>query len=520
MRKLLYLILATFVGVFTSCNDFLDVKPVGKMIPTEISQFENLLNNAGNTIETYFMTDNNGGCFYAMLGDNLQISENLAKYNYTAIFPNLDILAAAIYYSPIMSPTSTPMHWLYTYRAIGYFNNVVDGVSGIDSESEYAKGVIAQAKAGRAWIYLNKVLCYGPMYDPAGANDTPVIPLRISGDPTAPNGPLRTTAEVLAQVKDDLDYACENAPATTINACRVNKACAYALRAEYYMFTRDWENMRKDAQQAWTLALANRGSVDKLIYDYEDFYYVALTEINPPEGCSPEYYMTLKGPDTDFDQTSNRELLLYRQAPRAGSTSRYYPSDEWIANMDQEKDLRWKKFVYTVEGFSTTIGVNKYEDGLQVHDYRGSQFMYSQAVTYPLLLLMKAEAEARTNKLTDALASLNTLRKYRYEGDVTDLEGGASLTQDQLINEILNERRREQPLVSFQRTLDLKRYAFDTGKPWSKQTITHKVGNKTYSKAITDPYFQSLPIDNAIIEYNPEWGLETRPVVFEPYNAW
>ena len=54
MRKLIYLTLAAFVGIFTSCDAFLDVKPVGKMIPTEISQFENLLNNT-QTVDHYFM---------------------------------------------------------------------------------------------------------------------------------------------------------------------------------------------------------------------------------------------------------------------------------------------------------------------------------------------------------------------------------------------------------------------------------------------------------------------------------
>ena len=187
--------------------------------------------------------------------------------------------------------------------------------------------------------------------------------------------------------------------------------------------------------------------------------------------------------------------------------------------MDQEKDLRWKKFVYTVEGFSKNIGDAVYNDGLVVHDFRGQQMECTQSLTYPLLLLIKAEAEARSNELSNALASLNTLRKYRYDGDDTDLAGGASLNQDQLINEILKERRREQPLVSYQRTLDLKRYALDGNKPWVKQTITHKVGDKTYSKSITDPYFQSLPIDNATVNLNPSWGLQPVTTAFEPYNS-
>ena len=107
--KYIILSLLTAAGaMLTSCDDYLDVKPIGKMIPTEVSQFENLLNNV-NTLN-YFHMDNNGGCSYAALGDNLEISENQLNYNYTATFPTLDILAAYMFYEPMYNPTSTPLH--------------------------------------------------------------------------------------------------------------------------------------------------------------------------------------------------------------------------------------------------------------------------------------------------------------------------------------------------------------------------------------------------------------------------
>ena len=31
---------------------------------------------------------------------------------------------------------------------------------------------------------------------------------------------------------------------------------------------------------------------------------------------------------------------------------------------------------------------------------------------------------------------------------------------------------------------------------------------------------ESLPIDNAIIEYNPQWGLQSNTTEFAPYSAW
>ena len=178
----------------------------------------------------------------------------------------------------------------------GYFNNVIDGINDLGVNDEYSRGVIAQAMAGRAWIYMNAALTYGPMYDPYGPNDTPCIPLRTSGDPIVSNGPLATTAQLFEQVKSDLDFACANAPDFTPNAARANKTAAYALRAEYHMYMRNWNDMLSDISEAWRLALAAKGSVDNLIYDFNDFYYEQISEIDPAPGVDPRVYMEFRGP--------------------------------------------------------------------------------------------------------------------------------------------------------------------------------------------------------------------------------
>ena len=140
----------------------------------------------------------------------------------------------------------------------------------------------------------------------------------------------------------------------------------------------------------------------------------------------------------------------------------------------------------------------------------------TQGFSYPELLLMRAEAYARNSRKTEALSDLNTLRKYRYDNTQgsTDLPNGAALTEDQLLEEILKERRRELPIATFQRVLDLKRLALDNGKPWCKTTIEHKIGTQTYSASINSEYYV-LPIPNNIIKYNPQWGL---PLDTRPYN--
>ena len=90
--KIKYIPILISVVAFTSCNDFLDVKPVGKLIPTEVAQFENLLNNT-STISSHYI-DNNGGCGMAFFGDNFSISENQANYSYVSTHPNLDRYAS------------------------------------------------------------------------------------------------------------------------------------------------------------------------------------------------------------------------------------------------------------------------------------------------------------------------------------------------------------------------------------------------------------------------------------------
>ncbi|ULT26304.1 hypothetical protein KUH03_05150 [Sphingobacterium sp. E70] len=99
MKKIIYLALG-LVSISTfSCNKYLDVKPIGQLIPSKVEDLENLLNNT-NTISSFY-ADNNRGCFYAFMGDNLTISENQAIYLYKSTHPNVDRWAAFKFYYPI-----------------------------------------------------------------------------------------------------------------------------------------------------------------------------------------------------------------------------------------------------------------------------------------------------------------------------------------------------------------------------------------------------------------------------------
>lgn len=81
-----------------------------------------------------------------------------------------------------------------------------------------------------------------------------------------------------------------------------------------------------------------------------------------------------------------------------------------------------------------------------------------------------------------------------------------------IIQEVINERRRELPVGSPKRFFDLKRLSLETGKPWTKPSITHTVKGVNYTANVDSDAF-ILPISNAVLQWNPQWGipLETTP---------
>ncbi|TDQ77962.1 RagB/SusD family nutrient uptake outer membrane protein [Sphingobacterium yanglingense] len=509
------LVIATLALVSSSCSNFLDVKPVGKLIPSKSEDLADLL-NSNNTMDWQFR-DGYWGNFYALLGDNYQLSENQSKYFYTPSNSYTERFAAYTFNPPYENPYEGSGNWsLGIYRAVEVFNNVIDGVQNLpgQSDTDLGKVITAQAKAGRAWTILLGALAYGPAYDPTNISQKPVMPYRTFSDPNTPNPALSNIGQLFDLAEQDLKDALVNAPVNVGNPSRANLAAVHGLLAQLYMYKRDWPKMLTHAQEAWDKSVAAKGGVNNLIYNLNDFYYQPNPNASPAPGTDVEVVLDLQGPDMLFMQSEARENLFYRPAPD-GDGVIHYPSQEFIDVFDKNTDRRYKLFMLKTLGYSTTVGGVKYDDGVITNYYKDTKVLTSQGLTYPELLLMKAEANARLNNLSAALADLNLLRTYRYSGASTDLPSGGSLGQDALLFEILKERRRELPIATCQRTFDIKRYSLDQGKPWSKTSITHHIGTKAYTAPINEEYF-TLQISNPILEFNPQWGIALWNGTYDP----
>lgn len=505
MRSIrIYISVIAGLMILGACNKFLDVKPKGKLIPGEVADFDHLLDHT--YIVQFIFLDNNGGSMPGYLTDNQELSEGIGKIAYKANnHPNIDRYHAYTFRKPYNNPNVSDYFWDWgTYRAAAYFNNVISGINGISGLSTddnlYARKVISQALAGRAWGYFHHSLIYGPVYKPGGTNNTRTIPYVVSADVNAPMVDLSTQEEVFALVAQDLHAALPDAPLTTNWPSRPTKAAVQTMLAYYHLFTQRYDSVAYYANLAWTSATASGGPA-KVLYNYNDF-----TWTNPANPIAS----TIKATDNFLEAANSREILLFRSTDRgAGRSSSSYPSPEFINLFDKNNDLRYNFFFLTAPGYKTTYNGITYDDGNRVQYYRGSKTQLTCGFTYPELLLMRAEAYARTNKLPEAVADLNLLRQYRYKTGTPQVIIG---TQDEVINAVLDERRRELPIGGIKRFLDLKRFVLETGKPWYKSKIVHTLGTESFEANIDSDNF-ILNISNTILQYNPQWKipLDSRP---------
>jgi len=511
MKNQILLIILSASIIFTGCTKFLDVKPAGKLIPEmgDVASFEKLLNNDVTLTGGY--SNNNGGCRLNYLTDDIEMSNNQANYFWVSSFPNLDSYFAYVYKTPYYNPSDPDLYtwWMDYYRAIEYFNVCIDGVNSVRTESEdqLAKETIAQAKVARAYLFFNLALIYGPVYNPNGTNDFRTIPMRTQSDVMAPMEDLSTNGEIFTQVLKDIHSSLKVIPELVASPARFGKVATLAFLSHYHLFTQKYDSVALYANQALTIAAAQRGGIDNLFYDYNKFTWADAGVATDPNKKNASTINTSQGSDP-LTANYHREMLLYRKCSTPPGSSYAYPSQSFINLFTAGHDLRRDYFFFEYNGYKTIQSGVTYDDGRRIINYQ-NKMARTSGFSYPELLLLRAEGRARTNDLAGAISDINLLRRYRMKPGFTLF---SSANKDEVIQEVLNERRRELPVGSQKRFFDLKRFVLETGKPWSIQSITHTVNGTPYTAQVNSEYFR-MPIQNDVILKNPHWGLEieTRP---------
>ncbi|MNX49200.1 SusD family protein [compost metagenome] len=402
--------------LLASCGKgFLEVAPKGSLIASKTVEYENMFYNSlaiGVDVPTVALGDD-----AAMLSTYFESSPLRLQriFRWDADFYEPEQTAAELQ-SPIAS--------IYIYNKI--INEVMDSKEG---DEAYKSRIRAEAKASKAYFNMLLVNYYGKPYNPATSSSDTGIPLVKEADVSATSFVRASVKQVYDEMITDLTEAIPLIPINQPHRQRMTKAAAEFTLAKLY-----WYQGNYSAALEWI----NSGkmhlptSFEVGIYDYNITYAVPTWSVS--SGNNNIESLLARTSLCFWVNTSNNVLL----AP-------------WVADLFTPTDQRIKSFsIVPYQGTGTFPAQLRRRTGPF-----GAQV--AQGVGLPDVELMKAECEARLDKLSEASATLKTFREKRMsKTEAAVMPAG----KDDLIRFIIDERVREFALYGL-RWFDMRRLSKD-----------------------------------------------------------
>ena len=381
------LVCCNIVAALTSCDDFLDITPTGKVIATTGEEYRALLTNEYK----YFPKDRH---MTTVRTDELQLSGNTSSNDLDAY---LDLW---LWKDDNPSPTTSYFSWRTYYHNIYIANYIIEHQHEItNAKADEISQLVGEAYMMRAYDLFLLVNLYAEPYTHCTPATTRGVPMLLEADVNAIPGSSSVEA-VYQQVLADLTLAEQHMNVSQWEQgknYRFNKVAAQALRARTYLYMGRW-------QEALTAAQA-------VIAAHGD-----LVDLNATDALLPDDYQ------------SAENIVALEQFSSNLSTVINQPSKDFLAlyrSGDQRKSTYYKRAT------STTYSLLKSE----------GYCSFRSAEAY----LTAAEAEAQLGNTANAIELLKPLLAKRLNATAYNeaLELMAAMNQSQLLQEIYDERARE-----------------------------------------------------------------------------
>jgi hypothetical protein len=440
MKSKIYHIMAGIL-LFTSCSEsFLERDPSNGVDVTTSIQTAVDLADAVNGL--YSATKSS-----SFLGRDVQVLNDLLADNCFISTNNYGRFLAENAYTFSQSSGSSSGIWSQGYYVILQANRIVYADVPPDDNVNHLKG---EAYAIRGLAYLVLVNFFGaPHTVNPNAPGVPVVTV-----PTFVTGGIgqlperKTVAEVYGQIISDFDEAFRLIPAGGIDAKYHNTSSSYlskyavkALQARAYLYQGDYANARDAA-----LEVVRNGGYTLTGQESD---YLSYWASNAPSSNKVETIWELNmsvasnnggnGLDNMYNQAGYGDLL----------------SNKEVYDLFSETDSRKKLMIDgTRRGGSQRAFINNKYTNTASGDRDEVKI-----IRLPEVILTLAEAYARTGDEPDALLYLNRIAQLRDPSFTGFTSGG-----EQLINDIVNERRKELAFEGF-RLFDLLRLNREIVRP-------------------------------------------------------
>lgn len=435
---LVFLLSSLLLGSCQMQDDWLNQKrDKSDITPKSLDDFQAVLDNS-NTL-------NKG---YPMLGmtgtDNVFLPDNILG-SVSERERNAYSWAKDIFNGSTSSDFAAP------YIAIGFCNIVLEGISGIkptDAQTSQFTNIKGQAFFHRAMSLYNLSQLFCKPFSPSTAGSDLGLQLKVSSDPN--EKPKRSSVkETYEFILSDLKSAISLLPEQQLYTTRPSKRAALALLSKVHLSMQDY----KSAAEAASLVLTD----NLVLLDFNsDKVKPSATYVFPAYS----------------NQMANDEIIFFAYGMSLVSL---WP----VNNVGFVDSLLYKS--YHDNDLRKTLFFRRNADGMAKFTgaYTGTFYNFSGIATNEILLVL-AESLARTTETAKALALLESLLVKRFKSGTYQK---LTVSADQVLAAILEERRKELPFTGQLRWEDLRRLNQD---PKFSRTLTKIVNGVKIELAPND----------------------------------
>lgn len=484
MKRITFIYIIALVLFSSGCKKFLDLPPKNQRAVETLEDVKSSLAGYLDGVKTKYMRPIVGAypiytarqiMMFESFSDNIDFKANISKFiNSKNMHAKEEFYANMLLWNPYGLYDVPTEIWNKYYEAVGFLNALIDKTKTLKTaNADELNRVLGEMLVHRSF-YLFKLLQYFAPYDKMDLG----IPVYLhSGDQVVGvSMPRKPQNEVYKIIIDDLKESLkliQQSPARKSFNVFYNDRYINNLLAQVYWFKAE--------------------SAAKEVTDYKDAKSYSQEAIMDVAGTIPnttaEINLTARGTNLDypaFYQTGNGYAEV---SPIYGSTWDYLgyqpagitlPTD--LLNLFSANDIR------TAAYFTGNAISSSWPDGAAYGARYAHFYMFQPEEAYLIL----AEAQFRLNEIGGAVATLNQFKSFRNAGNADGLSG------DQLLQEIVNERRKEFFSSSDKRWLDLKRYGMKT------LNRSLRFFNKDYSVIVApNDFHYALPIPLTELQNNP-----------------
>lgn len=400
MKNILKYVFFASVAITTvSCDNYLDVKPVGKVIPETLEDYRAVMTRGYSVTAIH-------KALSAVRADELILDEN----NDNATFYKDHY----IWKDANPDKTTNSFPYAALYNRIFYTNVIINEASAKLAPSAEKDQLIGEAYALRALTYFDLINIFAKPYNAATAATDKGVPLALKIDLEQAYVP-QSIAVIYDQILSDNEEAKKLLNLDTQTAginYRFSKASLYAMESRIFLYRKEW---------AKAIAAADKAMI----------YKSALINLNTTPAL-PNLY---NGPESILALEDPFINLLKGTSYAAPTLTGVY---------DKTNDLRFALY-YQASG--SRYRFRKGGDIAQKCTFRTSE-----------LYLTKAEASVQLSDLPTARTTVLAFIKNRYNATAFNALSTsiAAMTQTQLLDFIAQERQREFA-VEGHRWFDLRR---------------------------------------------------------------